>query len=58
MSESVTLVRFCGSNIYMSEIIRELGTACRLVTDRGDGLQISRVSATMLNKQSRVIDNG
>lgn len=42
----------------MLEIIRELRTACYLVTDLGDGLQISRVSATMLNKQSRVVDNG
>jgi hypothetical protein len=32
--------------------------ACPRVADRGDGLQIWRVAANILNKQSRTADSG
>jgi hypothetical protein len=34
------------------------GMARPRVADRGDGLQIGRVAANMLNKQSRAADSG
>jgi hypothetical protein len=34
------------------------GMACPRVADRGDDLQIWRVAANMLNKQSRTADSG
>jgi hypothetical protein len=34
------------------------GMAYHRDADRGDGLQISRVAANILNKQSRTVDNG
>jgi hypothetical protein len=34
------------------------GMACPRVADRGDGLQIWRVAANILNKQSRTADKG
>jgi hypothetical protein len=44
--------------MYVKWVHCHHGMARPLVADRGDGLQIWRVAANMLNKQSRTADSG
>jgi hypothetical protein len=51
-----------GSNLHSPSHVKWVlcrhGMARPRVTDRGDGLQIWRVAANILNKQSRTADSG
>jgi hypothetical protein len=44
--------------VHVKSVHCHHGTARPRVADRGDGLQIWRVAANILNKQSRTADSG
>jgi hypothetical protein len=61
MKTIVAYFKICNIPAYIGHVRRVPcyhGMACPEVEDRGDGLQIWRVAANILNKQSQTADNG
>jgi hypothetical protein len=50
------VLNFSGPRGHVKWVPYHHGMACPRVADRGDGLQIWRVAANILNKQSRTAD--